>query len=153
MPHNLDVRNICIMGIKTQFYSLIGGCHTRHTHAAIDRTLITILFSFPNETSSVLRWSYWKEKLQALGGRLVACHISIQGIKFELHAGALPFCYPRQHNYVLFYRNSKTITSRTVNVLAFHKTLRLKDSCSNSDCFRDRAQYGSPSTRNPSHAT
>ena len=93
------------------------------------------------------------KKLQALGGRLGSCHISIQGIKFELHAGALPFSYPRQHNYVLFYRNSKNITFRTVNVSAFHKTLRLKDSCSNSDCFRDRARYGSPSTCNPSHAT
>ena len=78
-----------------------------------------------------------EKKLPALGGRLVSCHISIQGIKFELHAGALPICYPRPHNYMLFYRNSKNIAFRTVNVLAFHKTLRLKDSCSNSDCFRD----------------
>ena len=51
-------------------------------------------------------------------------HISIQGIRFELHAGALPFWYLRPHNYVLFYRNSKNI--RTVNVWAFHKILRLK---------------------------
>ena len=72
------------------------------------------------------------QKLPALGGRLVSCLISIQGIKFELHAGALPICYPRP-----FYRNSKNIAFRTVNVLTFHKTLRLKDSCSNSDCFRD----------------
>ena len=77
------------------------------------------------------------KKLLALGGWLVSRHISIQGIKFELHAGALSFCYPRPHNYVLFYRNSKNITFKTANVLAFHKTLRLKDSCSNSDCFRD----------------
>ena len=63
------------------------------------------------------------KKLPALGGRLVSCHISIQGIKFELHAGTLPFCYPRPHNYVLFYRNSKNIALRTVNVLAFHMTL------------------------------
>ena len=77
------------------------------------------------------------EKLPALGGRLVSCLISIQGIKFELHVDALPICYPRPHNYVLFYRNSKNIAFRTVNVLAFHKTLRLKDSCSNSDFFRD----------------
>ena len=77
------------------------------------------------------------KKLPALGGRLVSCQISIQGIKFELHAGALPFCYARPHKYVLFYRNSKNITFRTVNVLAFHKTLQLKDSCSNSDCFSD----------------
>ena len=133
-----------------KFYSLTGGCHTPLTHAAIDRTLTTILFSFPNKTSGVLRWSYWK-KIPALGGWLVSCHISMQGIKFELHAGALPFCCPWPHNYVLFYHNSKNITFRTVNVLAFHKTLRLK--CSNSDCFRDWAQYGSPSTCNPSHAT
>ena len=26
---------------------------------------------------------------------------------------------------------------RTVTALAFHKILRLKDSCSNSDCFSD----------------
>ena len=52
-----------------------------------------ILFSFPNETSSALRWSYWKNKLPAMSGRLVSCHISIQGIKFEL-ARALPICYP-----------------------------------------------------------
>ena len=91
---------------KNSNSSLTGGCHTPLTHAAIDRTLTTILFSFPDETSSVLRWSYWK-KLPALGGWLVTCHISIQGIKFELHAGALPFCYPRPHNYVLFYCNSK----------------------------------------------
>ena len=93
------------------------------------------------------------KKLPAFGGRLVFCHISIQGIKFELHAGILPFCYPRPHNYVLFYRNSKNTAFRTVNVLAFHKTLRLKDLCSKSDCFRDWARYGSPSTCNPSHAT
>ena len=66
----------------------------------------------------------------------VLSHID-KGIKFELHAGALPFCYPRPHNYVLFYRNSKNIAFKTVNVLAFHKTLRLKDFCSNSDCFSD----------------
>ena len=77
------------------------------------------------------------KRLPALGGRLVSCHISIQGIIFELHAGALPILYPRPHSYVLFYRNSKNIAFRTVNVLAFHKTFRLKDSCSNSDCFRD----------------
>ena len=153
MPHNLDVRNVCIMGKKLKFYSLTGGCHSPLTHAAIDRTLTTILSSFPNETSSVLRWSYWKKKLPALDGWLVSCHISIQGIKFELHAGTLPICYPRPHNYVLFYCSSKNITFRTVNVLAFHKTLRLKDSYSNSDCFRDWARYGSPSTCNPSHAT
>ena len=76
-----------------------------------------------------------EKKIPALGGRLVSCHISLHGI--ELHAGALPICYPRSHNYVLFYRNSKNIVFRTVNVLAFYKTLRLKDSCSNSDCFRD----------------
>ena len=64
----------------------------------------------------------------------------------ELHARALLFCYPCPNNYVLFYRNSKNITLRTVNVLTFHKTLRLKDSCSNSDCFSDLAPYGSPST-------
>ena len=144
MAHNLDVRNICIMGKNLEFYSLTGGCHTPLTHAAIDRTLTTILFSFPSKTSGVLRWSYWK-KLPALGGWLVSCHISIQGFKFELHAGALPFCYPWPNNYALFYRNSKNIT--------FIKTLRLKDSCSNSDCFRDWARYGSLSTCNPSHAT
>ena len=116
--------------------SFTGGCHTPLTHSAIDRTLTTILFSFRNETSSVLRWSYWK-KLPALGGWLVSCHISIQGIKFELHAGALPFCNPRPHNYVLFNHNSKNVSFRKVNVLAFHKTLRLKDSCSNSDCLRN----------------
>ena len=77
------------------------------------------------------------KKLTALCGWLVSCHISIQGIKFELHAGALPFCYPWPHNYVLFYHNSKNIAFRTVNVLAFHKTLRSQDSCSNSACFRD----------------
>ena len=147
----MDVRNICIMG-KLKFDSCTGGCYTPLTHAAIDRTLTTTLVSFPNETSCVLRWSYWK-KLPALGGRLVSCHISIQEIKFELHAGALPFCYPQPYNYVLFYRNSKNMVFRTVNVLAFHKTLRLKDSCSNSDCFRNWARYGSPSTCNPSHAT
>ena len=143
---------ISVLWEKLQFDSLTGGCHTPLTHAAIDRTLTSILFSFPNETSSVIHWSYWK-KQPALGWRLVSCHISIQGIKFELHAGALPICYPRPHKYVLFYRNSKNIAFRTVNVLEFHKTLRLKDSCSNSDCFRDWVRYGSPSACNPSHAT
>ena len=147
----MDVRNICSRE-KLKFDNLIGGCYTPLTHAAIDRTLTTIFVSFSNETSSVLRWRYWK-KLPALGGRLVSCHISIQGIKFELHAGTLPFCYPRPHNCVLFYRNSKNIALRTVNVLAFHKTLRLKESCSNSDCFSDWARYGCPSTCNASHAT
>ena len=142
----MDVRNICSMG-KTQ----IRGCNTPLTHVAIDSTLTTILVSFPSEISSVLRWSFWK--LPALGGRLVSCHISIQEIKFELHAGALSFCYSRPHKYVLFYHSSKNIALRTVNVLAFHKNLRLKDSCSNSDCFRDWAWYGSPSTCGPSHAT
>ena len=117
-----------------------------------NRPATRTLLSFPNETSSVLHWSYCK-KTTALGGRLVSCHISIQRIKFELHAGALPICYPRPYKYVLFYRNSRNIAFRTVNVLAFHKTLWLKDSCSNSDCFRDWARYGSPSTCNPSHAT
>ena len=146
------VSEISILWDKLKFDSFTGGCHTPLTHAAIDRTLTTILFSFPNETSSVLRWNYWK-KLPALGGWLVSCHISIQRIEFELQAGALPICYPRPHNYVLFYRNSKNIAFRTVNVLAFHKTLRLKDSCSNSECFRDWARYCSPSTCNPSHTT
>ena len=142
---------ISVLWEKLQFDSFTGGCHTPLTHAAIDRNLTSILFSFPNGTSSVLHWSYWKKL--PVGGRLVSCHISIQGIKFELHAGALPICYPRPYKYVLFYRNSRNIAFRTVNVLAFHKTLRLKDSCSNSDCFRDWARYGSPSTCNPSHAT
>ena len=137
---------------KLKFDSFTGGCYTPLTHAAIDRTLTTILVSFPNETSSVLRWSYWK-KLPALGGWLVSCQISTQGIKFELHAGALPSCYPRPHKYALFYRSSKNIAFSTVNVLAFHKTLRLKDFSSNSDCFSDWARYGSPSTCNPSNAT
>ena len=44
-----------------KFDSFTGGCHTLHTHAAIDRTLTTILFSFPYETFSVLRGSYWKK--------------------------------------------------------------------------------------------
>ena len=134
---------ISVVWEKLKFDSFTGGCYTPHTHAAIDRTITTILVSFPNETSSVLRWSYWK-KLPALGGRLVSCHISIQGFKFELHAGALPFCYQWSHKYVLFYRNSKNIAFRTVIFLAFHKTLRLKDSCSNSDCFSGWARYGSP---------
>ena len=152
MPHNLDVRKVCFMGKKTQILQFNRWVPYPLTHAAIDRTLTAILFSFPNETSGVLRWSYWKE-LPALDGWLVSCHISIQEIKFELHAGVLPFCYPRPHNYVLFYCNSKNITFRTVNVLAFHKTLRLKDSCFSSDCFRDWARYSSPATCNPSHAT
>ena len=55
-PHNLDVRNVCIMGEKKlKFYILTGGCHIPFTHAAIDKTLTTILFSIPNEISSVLR--------------------------------------------------------------------------------------------------
>ena len=58
----------------------------------------------------------------------MSCHILIQGIKFELHAaGALSFCYPGPHIYLLFYCNSKNIAFRTVDVLAFHKSLRLKD--------------------------
>ena len=142
---------IYVVWKKLKFNSFTGGCYTPFTHAAIDRTLTTILVSFPNETSGVLRWSCWK-KLPALSERLVSCHISIQGIKFELHAGTLPFCYPRPHKYVLFYSNSKNISFRTVNVLVFHKTLRLKDSCSNSVCFSDWARYGSPSTCNPRHA-
>ena len=97
---------ISVVWEKLKFHSFTGGCYTPLTHAAIDRTLTTILVSFPNETSSVLCWSYW-EKLPALGGRLVSCHISILGIKFELHAGALRFCYPQLHKYMLFYRNSK----------------------------------------------
>ena len=131
---------ISVLGEKLKFDSFTGGCHTPLTHAAIDRTLTTILFSFPNETSSVLRWIYCKI-LPALGVRL------------SIHAGALPICYPRPHNYVQFYHSSKNIVFRTVNVLAFHKTLGLKDSCSNSDFFRDWARYGSPSTCNPSHVT
>ena len=79
---------ISVLWEKTQIL-VTGGCLTPLTHAAIDRTLTTILFSFPNKTSGVLRWSYWK-KLLALGGWLVSCHISIQGIKFELHAGLYP---------------------------------------------------------------
>ena len=140
---------ISVVWEKLKFDSFTGGCYTPLTYAAIDRTLTTILVSIPNETSSVLPWSYWK-KLPALGGWLVSCHISIQGIRFELHAGALPYWYPRPHNYMLFYRNSKNI--RIVNVLAFHKILRLKNSSSNSDCFSDWAWYGSPSTCNSSHA-
>ena len=143
---------ISVVWEKLKFDSFTGGCYTPLTHAAIYRTVTTILVSFPNETSCVLRWSYEK-KLPAFGGQLVSCHISIQRIKFEQHAGALPFCYPRPHKYVLFYRNSKNIAFRTVNVLAFDKTLRLKDSCSKSDYFSDWARYSSPSTCNPSHAT
>ena len=73
---------------KLKFDSFTGGCHAPLIHAAIDRTLTTIpmklLMSDVEATG--------KKKLPALGGRLVSCHISIQGIKFELHAGALPFC-------------------------------------------------------------
>ena len=127
---------ISVVWEKLIFDSFTSGCYSPLTHAAIDRTFTTILVSFPNETSSFLVEATGK-KLPALGGRLVSCHISIQGIKFELHAGTLPFCYARPHKYVLFYRSSKNIAFRTVNVLAFHKTLRLRDSCSNSDCFSD----------------
>ena len=42
----MDVRNICIME-KLKFDRFKGGCYTPHTHAAIDRTLTTILISFP----------------------------------------------------------------------------------------------------------
>ena len=52
----------------------------------------------------------------------MSCHISIQRIKFELHAGALPICYPRPYKYVLFYRNSRNIAFRAVNVLTFHNS-------------------------------
>ena len=52
---------ISVLWEKLQFDSFTGGCHTPLTHAAIDRTLTSILFSFPNETSSVLHWSYWKK--------------------------------------------------------------------------------------------
>ena len=123
-------------GKNSNLTSFKGGCYTPHTHAAIDRTLTTILVSFPIETSSALRWSYWKNNTSIGWTASVSCHMSMQGIKFELPAEALPFCYPRPHNYVLFYLNSINIAFRTVNVLAFHKTLRLKDSCSNSDWFR-----------------
>ena len=72
---------ISVLWEKLRFDRFTGGCHTPLTHAAIDRTLTTILFSFP---------SVQKKKLPAVGGRLVCCHISIQGIKFELHAGLYP---------------------------------------------------------------
>ena len=86
-----------------------------------------------------------KKKTNSIGWTAsVLSHIDTRNL--ELHAGALLFCYPKPHSYVLFYRSSKNITFTTVNVLAFHKTLQLKDSCSNSDCFSDLARYGSPST-------
>ena len=123
---------------KLKFDSFTGGCHTPLIHAAIDRTLKTIPMKLlVSCVEATAKKKNNNNNLPALGGRLASCHISIQGIKFELHAGALPFCYPRPHNYALFYRNSKNIAFRMVNILAFHKTLRLKDSCSNSDCFRD----------------
>ena len=45
---------IPVLWEKLKFDSFTGGCYTPLTHAAIDRTLTTILVSFPNETSSVL---------------------------------------------------------------------------------------------------
>ena len=57
---------ISVLWEKLQFDSFTGGCHTPLTHAAIDRTLTSILFSFPNETSSVLHWSYWKKTTSSL---------------------------------------------------------------------------------------
>ena len=81
---------ISVLWEKLQFDRFTGGCHTPLIHAAIDRTLTTILFSFPSV----------QKKLPVLGGRLVCSDIPIQEIKFELHAGGLPFCYPRPHNYV-----------------------------------------------------
>ena len=128
----MDVRNICIMGKKLKFDSFTGGCHTPLIHAAIDRTLTTI----PNETSSVLYWSYWKKKLPSLGGRLVSCHISIHQIWTACGGFTLLLSTTTQLR-AIFFRSSKNIAFRTVTVLALHKTLRLKDSCSNSDCFRD----------------
>ena len=71
---------------KLKFDSFTGGCHTPLIHTAIDRTLT----SFPNETSSVLHWSYLK-KLPSLDGWLVSCHISIQGIVKTLHSGQWMF--------------------------------------------------------------
>ena len=136
----MDVRNICIMEKKLKFYNLTGGCHTPLTHALLIEPNQQFYFPFPMKLL-VFCVEATEKKLPALGGWLVSRHISIQGIKSELQAGALPFCYPQPHDYVLFYRNSKNITFRTVNVLAFHKILRLKDSCSNSDCFRDSARY------------
>ena len=53
---------ICVLLEKLKFDCFTGGCHTPLTHAAVNRTLTTVLFSFPSETSSVLRWSYWKKK-------------------------------------------------------------------------------------------
>ena len=46
---------ISVLWEKLKFVSFKGGCYTPYTHAAIDRTLTTILVSFPNETSSTLR--------------------------------------------------------------------------------------------------
>ena len=46
---------ISVVWEKLKFESFTGECYTPLTHAAIDRTLTTILVSFPNETSSVLR--------------------------------------------------------------------------------------------------
>ena len=46
---------ISVVWEKLKFDSFTGGCYTPLTHAAIDKTLTTILLSCPNETSSVLR--------------------------------------------------------------------------------------------------
>ena len=111
---------ISVVWEKRKFDSFTGGCYTPPTYAAIDRTL-TILVSFPNETSSVLPWSYWK-KLPALGGWLVSCHISIQGIRFELHASIEEsYEMPKQSLSWCFYycdkiaRNCVVVNTRRVN--------------------------------------
>ena len=46
---------ISVLWEKPKFDCFTGGCHNPLTHAAVDRTLTTTLFSFPSETSSVLR--------------------------------------------------------------------------------------------------
>ena len=86
-----------------------------------------------------------KKKTNSIGWMAsVLSHIDTGNL--EVHAGALLFCYPKPHNCVLFYRNCKKHHIQDNECFAFHKNLRLKDSCSNSDCFSDLARYGSPST-------
>ena len=55
---------ISVLRVKLKFDSFTGGCYIPLAHAAIDRTLTTILVSFPNETSSVLPFEATRKSYQ-----------------------------------------------------------------------------------------
>ena len=127
-----------------------GGCYTPHTHAAIDRTLTTVLVSFPNETSTVLHWSYWK-KLPAFGWAATVCPVTYRYRESDLNCMRGLYTSAIYDHTSTCYFIAIIKTSHLGQWMVWH-FIRLFDWRTHV-LIQIVSEYGSPSTCNPSHAT